>query len=253
MTSPDDTRPEIAIDHIIDAIQANVAMAVRNTHRDITDTTIVDAPSEVQYAAIVRDVTKTMLRVGYMRTQVAPTHLRGAPDQCLVYRRIVEDLDDDNEILDDTCSILHTPEHLARKLCDDPRELGITCFDCDHPQYNVATPGPSAGMSSTIKAQRDFGVRRWLADTGCGRDLVSTSLVLKGGGEANIRARAPTYLNISDGIIEEMTMCIPQLDEMAERLCLMNAPSVLSVGERCVTMGYALFWPPFSGHPFCQT
>jgi hypothetical protein len=76
---------------------------------------------------------------------------------------------------------------------------------------------------------------------------------LKGGGEANICARAPKYLSIADGIAEEMTMCIPQLDEMAEIMCLANAPSVLSVGERCVTMGYAFFWSPFSDHPFCRT
>jgi hypothetical protein len=63
------------------------------------------------------------------------------------------------------------------------------CY-CDHPQYNVtdvadmASPGSSVRMGSTIMAERDFGMRRWLADTGCGRDLVSTSLVLKGGGKA---------------------------------------------------------------------
>jgi hypothetical protein len=44
----------------------------------------------------------------------------------LVYRRIVKGLGEDNEILDDTYTILRTPERLARKLCNDPRELEIT-------------------------------------------------------------------------------------------------------------------------------
>jgi hypothetical protein len=108
-------------------------------------------------------------------------------------------------------------------------------------------------MSRTIKAQNDFGIRRWLADTGCGDDLVQTSLVLKGGGKAYIRMRAPKYLNTATGltsITKEMTMCIPQLDEMAEMLCCQNSPEVISIGKRCLEMGYAFFWPPVSKRPF---
>jgi hypothetical protein len=127
-------------------------------------------------------------------------------------------------------------------------------FYCDHPQYmvtdatDVATPGAGVRMSRTIEAQRDFGMRRWLADTGCGRDLA-----LKGGGQAYIRMRAPEYLNTANGltsITKEMTMHIPQLDEMAEMLCLQNKPSVLSIEKICLEMGCALFWLPFSEHPF---
>jgi hypothetical protein len=82
----------------------------------------------------------------------------------LVYRRVVKDLDDNNKILDDTYTILYTPEHLTRKLCDDLHELDITLFYCDRPQYNVtdgadmATPGSSVRMGSAIKAEHDFGV-----------------------------------------------------------------------------------------------
>jgi hypothetical protein len=164
----------------------------------------------------------------------------------LVYRRIVEDLGDNNEILDDTYAMLYTPAHLTRQLCDDPCELEITLLYCDRQQYNVtdgaemATPGANVRVGSTIEAEHDFGVRRWLADAGCGRDLVSTSVVLKGGGEAYVRVRAPQYLNTANGITavaRGMAMYIPQLDEMADILCLANAPSVLSIRERCVTAG----------------
>jgi hypothetical protein len=102
---------------------------------------------------------------------------------------------------------------------------------------DMATPATGVRMSRTIKVQRDYGVRRWLADTGCGHDLVQTSLVLKGGGKAYIRMRAPKYLNTANeltSITKEMTMYIPQLDEMAEMLCCQNTPAVIIIGERCV-------------------
>jgi hypothetical protein len=45
-------------------------------------------------------------------------------------------------------------------------------------------------------------------------------------------------------------MCIPQFDEMAEVLCCKNTPSVISIGKRCLEMGCAFYWPPYSVSPF---
>ena len=39
-------------------------------------------------------------------------------------------------------------------------------------------------------------------------------------------------------------------DEMAEVLCCKNTPSVISIGKRCLEMGYAFYWPPYSENPF---
>jgi hypothetical protein len=78
-------------------------------------------------------------------------------------------------------------------------------------------------------------------------------LVLKGGGKAYIRLRVPKYTNTADGatsIAKEMTMRIPQLGEMAEVLCGGKMPAVISIGKRCLEVGYAFYWPPFSEHPF---
>jgi hypothetical protein len=108
-------------------------------------------------------------------------------------------------------------------------------------------------VNRTLKLQRDFGIRRWLADTGCGHDLVQTSLVVRERGEAYIRLRAPKYLTSANGltsITKEMTMYLPQLDEMAEMLCCPSTPSDISIGKRCLEGGYAFHWPPYSQHPF---
>jgi hypothetical protein len=188
-----------------------------------------------------------------------PTHLCVVPEPRLVCRRIVGDLDDSNKTIDDTCAMLWSEARLSRELCDTPRALEITMVYCERPQYmktetaDVAAPSVSIRTSQSLKAQRDFGVRRWLAHAGCGRDVVSSSLALKGGGKAYIRLRAPEYLNTANGvasITKEMAMCIPQLGEMAEILCGDKTPAVISVGKRCVEMGYAFCWPQFSENPF---
>jgi hypothetical protein len=64
-------------------------------------------PSMVPDIITVRNATKTMVWAGYTRSCNAPTHLRGAPDQCLVYRRVVKDLNDNNKTLDDTDAVLY--------------------------------------------------------------------------------------------------------------------------------------------------
>jgi hypothetical protein len=194
-----------------------------------------------------------------MRTCAIPTHLRSAPENCLVCRRIVKDLTDDNKILDDSFSILYTEKHFSRQLCAEPRKLEITLFYCERPQHFVRelteTAMPVAGMrvNRDTRVRRDFGIRRWLADTGCGRDLVQSSLAMNRGGQAFIRLRAPNYLNAANGLTsihQEMTICIPQLDEFAEILCCESTPSVISIGKRCLEMGYAFYWPPYSESPF---
>jgi hypothetical protein len=241
--------PETAV---VNAV--NVAMAAQFDHADTPDVQIQvrenpgDAPVGAQNSATAQDFARTMVWAGYTHTCVLPTHLRSAPESCLVYRRIVEDLSDNNKILEDTFAIL----------CTEPHKLEIALYYCDHPQHfargltETATPGVGVQMNRSAKAQHDFGIRRWLADTGCGHDLVQSSLALSRIGEAFIRLRAPKYLNAANGptsIRQEMTMCIPQSDEMAEMLCCENTPSVISIGERCLEMGCAFYWPPYSENP----
>jgi hypothetical protein len=202
---------------------------------------------------------RMMVCVGYVTSCNVPARLEGAPEPCLVRRRIVRDMDDNNKTLEDTYTVLYTREHFSRRRCDLPHLLEVALIYCDHPQYNVtrtaemATPGAVVGIGSKTKIAHDFGVRRWLADTGCGHDLVASSVVVEAGGEDYIQVKPPKYLNTASGVAavtKGVTMCIPQLDEMTDIMCLSHSPSVLSIGGLCVTMGYAYFWPPYSEHPF---
>jgi hypothetical protein len=73
------------------------------------------------------------------------------------------------------------------------------------------------------------------------------------GGQSLIRLREPKYLQTANGVTSlhhEITMYIPQLDEFTEILRVRNTPSVISVGKRCVEMGYCFHWPPYSESPF---
>jgi hypothetical protein len=74
--------------------------------------------------------------------------------------------------------MLRSRAHLAWELCETPRALEVAMFYCEHPQHlttqseDMAAPSVAVRTSLSLKKQRDFGIRRWLADAGCGRDLV---------------------------------------------------------------------------------
>jgi hypothetical protein len=94
-------------------------------------------------------------------------------------------------------------------------------------------------VNRRTKDTRDLGIRQWLADAGCGYDLVQTSMAAELGGQSLIRLREPKYLQTANGITSlhhEITMYIPQLDEFAEILRMKSTPSVISIGKRCVEM-----------------
>jgi hypothetical protein len=110
MRSPDDrVTPGIASTHIVDAIHTNLETQTCNDQRDDIDRVsrragdsdiLTDAvPFTVPDVNTVRNATKMMVWAGYTHSRNVPTHLRGAPDQCLVYRRMVRDLDDNNKTL----------------------------------------------------------------------------------------------------------------------------------------------------------
>jgi hypothetical protein len=172
---------------------------------------------------------------GFIHANAVPYKLRNHPDNCLVYRRIVQDTNHNN-IIDDSYAMLYTEKYFSRELCSEPRQLEVTLFYCERPQYFAHELTETAMAVTGLQVNRknmgkyDLGIRRWLADTGCGYDLVQTSIVEDLGGKSLIRLREPKYLQTANGVI---TMYIPQLDEFAEILRMKNTHSVISIGKRC--------------------
>jgi hypothetical protein len=107
-----------------------------------------DTPIEVQYSATAHDVMKTMVWTGYVRAKTIPIHFRGALDPCLVYRRIVKDLDDGNETIEDARTMLWS------SACDAPRALEVTMFYCEHPQYLTTQSADMAAPRESQSATR---------------------------------------------------------------------------------------------------
>jgi hypothetical protein len=87
-----------------------------------------DTPTEVRRSASARDLTETMAWTGYMHASAVPHQLRNAPDICFIYRQIMKDITDDNEVIGDSYTMLYTEKHLSKKLCSEPHHLGVTLF-----------------------------------------------------------------------------------------------------------------------------
>ena len=95
-------------------------------------------------------------------------------------------------------------------------------------------------------------VNAWLADTGCGHDLVSEKDV-KAMAKSIRRAKEPIVFSTANGAVPSywyIAMKMPELNEVVNPRVLQDAPSVLSVGQRCMDMGYTFVWPSGSAPYF---
>jgi hypothetical protein len=72
---------------------------------------------------------------GHIYANGVPYRLRNQPDNRLIYRRIVQDTNNNNTIIDDSYTMLYTEKYFGRELCSEPRQFEITLFYCEHPQY----------------------------------------------------------------------------------------------------------------------
>ena len=111
-------------------------------------------------------------------------------------------------------------------------------------------PSPDEGtMCIAIPARRsDYS---FIMDTGCGFDLISRSRVKRLGLECK-NINNPVTFYTANGITETGTKAQCK-DEVFSGTCdpyvLEETPSVISVGNKCETEGYAFIWPPH-GKPF---
>jgi hypothetical protein len=102
---------------------------------------------------------------GRIRASVAPYRLRNQPNNRLIYRRIVQDTNNNNKMIDDSYTMLHTEKYFGRELCAEPRQLEITLFYCEHPQYLARELTETAMAVTGVRANRrnkdryDLGIR----------------------------------------------------------------------------------------------
>ena len=87
---------------------------------------------------------------------------------------------------------------------------------------------------------------KWLMDTGCGHDLI---------GRAKAKSLGVDIVKDDDEIVFQTAngststsdvakIVVDELDETVKPHVLDETPTVLSVGRRCMKMGYAFHWMP---------
>ena len=96
-----------------------------------------------------------------------------------------------------------------------------------------------------VAAPVGYGRVRWLVDTGCPMDLVGLgdlkgpdrALIAKGG-----HTRALHTANGATRTAGRVDADVGNLDEVIEAHVLESTPSIISVGKRCMDMGYSFVW-----------
>ena len=103
----------------------------------------------------------------------------------------------------------------------------------------------------------DLGFERCIVDTGCGRNLVSASLVKERGYEPDVMPSDELITLDTAGGPSKckgiLNVAAPALSEgRIDALVMANTPTVLSVGERCREYGYGFHWPR-GQRPYLET
>ena len=103
----------------------------------------------------------------------------------------------------------------------------------------------------------DMGVCRFIADTGCGYKLAGKDRVKRANAENYIRnPNRGVILQTAGGDVLCNKCIYVQRDAFPEgefnALVLNQTPSVVSVGQRCLEMGYSFHWLPCSKEPYFE-
>jgi hypothetical protein len=112
----------------------------------------------------MRGAKKIMVWARGVRINAIPMDLEGAPKPLFVRRRIIEDLEDDNKVLEGDFVILLSREYLAQAVCEESRNVEASLFYCEHPQYLAMMNVETAALASREHVDRkrkieyDFGI-----------------------------------------------------------------------------------------------
>ena len=116
----------------------------------------------------------------------------------------------------------------------------------------ISNPRPLAAAQGRRPRSR---VKYWLADTGCGYDLVAKKHVNHVADRIKT-AENSILFNTANGntdATDDILLRVDELDEDIEPYVLESTPAVLSVGRRCQEYGYQFHWPAFSSKPYFVT
>ena len=118
--------------------------------------------------------------------------------------------------------------------------LGIPASMTEEPE---ATPAAAA-------SHKDLGPDKWLMDTGCGSDLIGIDDIPKFNLEKMLtQCTSEIQLHTANGITtvqNEVILQVKNLREEVTALVLDSTPPVLSIGKRCMDLGWAFHWEPYS-------
>ncbi len=98
-----------------------------------------------------------------------------------------------------------------------------------------------------VTAARNFAaiVERWVADTGCGHDLIPRSVAAKHGLPLMSAPGDGLSFTTANGRTEAAEVTdveVQELDEVASPYILEATPPVLSVGARCMLHEFTFIW-----------
>ena len=96
----------------------------------------------------------------------------------------------------------------------------------------------------------------WIADTGCGYDLLCGKWVtVPDKGKLSLISHPPTFSGVGGSMAAKMKLRLksPALNSTVEPYVLPNTPDVISIGQRCVERGWYFWWPPLVYAPCPQS
>ena len=100
-------------------------------------------------------------------------------------------------------------------------------------------------LSWYVASPAEGTIRIWLVDTGCGHDLIGKTEVASSGGVCRPAKESLTF-NTANGktvALEQASYKSAELNEEIDAYVLDSTPAVISVGKRCMKMGYSFHWP----------
>ena len=96
-------------------------------------------------------------------------------------------------------------------------------------------------------------IRAYVADTGCGSDLINQSSMTSKMVSSETDAPNPVFFETANGSasVDKVThQRLKHFDEGSSEFVMASSPDVLSTGYRCEALGYGFYWPLYSTKPF---